>query len=227
MKNRKIKKTVLIVVSVILMFWSAIYYLSSFNYLYINIPCVGLTEYTFEEFINLHNIQTDEYYHKNTKTNNEFDIADLRSGNVNTMKGLSEFYYASQIESLQLNGTCISQISDLDNMTSLNDLFLNDTNIKSMDGLEGLNSLEHIYLDNTKIKTIENVENIRTDTSGKLIIFISGKVNSITEESYEYVMNPDNQTSISIFDSSKNLDLTFGCDTETTREDVEEQIDII
>lgn len=224
MKNKGIK----IILSMCVI-WIIIYNLKSFVSLDISysMPCVGLGEYSVGDFVDKHKDDESDYY-RGKVGNMTFDTTNMRSGNVNSMEGLSDLPYTGDIESMLLDGSCITQVEDIEGLTNLKRLSLNNTKLKTMEGLEGLNTLENLYLDDTNIKTVSNIENIRTNTNTKLYVTVGGKkVKSITEESYDYVMDPSNNITVDIYDYDRKLDLTINPVYGDTREEIEERIDIV
>ncbi|WOO86766.1 leucine-rich repeat domain-containing protein [Mollicutes bacterium LVI A0039] len=170
------------------------------------------------------------------------------------MDGIFDIPYFQEAKTLQLSGTCITEVKFFQELENLQTLWLSDTKIDSFDDLEGINSIIELDLDGTdiskieglenmnnlasldlmetQITTIENIENIRTDSTSELVIYFgswgNGKIpENITQESYEYTINPENNIRIEIFDD-QNCDLTIPDKYNgNSKEKVEECLNII
>ncbi|WOO86756.1 leucine-rich repeat domain-containing protein [Mollicutes bacterium LVI A0039] len=250
-KNRRIILLLMVIMSSI---WFIIYNLKSFNIYDTNFPCVGLTTYTIGEFYSKYSEDIDKDYYSDKNDYRSISISSGRSGNINSIDGIDDIPYFQEAKTLYLNGTCITEVKffqelenlqtlwlsdtkinsfeDLQGIENINELYLNGTDISKMEGLENMNNLWTLDLIDTQITTIENIENIRTDSSSELVIFFDtwkgGKhPESITEESYEYAINPENNISIIIFDD-QNCDLAItGKNYGDSKENVEECLNII
>ncbi|WOO86768.1 hypothetical protein RZE82_06510 [Mollicutes bacterium LVI A0039] len=136
------------------------------------------------------------------------------------------------LQTLRLSDTKINSFEDLHGIENINELYLEGTDISKFEGLENMNNLWTLDLSDTQITIIENIENIRTDSSSELVIFFDTWENgkhpkAITEESYEYAINPENNIRIKIFDD-QNCDLTItGKDYGDSKEKVEECLNIV
>lgn len=165
-----------------------------------SIPCTYFSEYSVGDYIddNLSNINDNFIFDESLTFDSssydellQFEMRDNR--NINSMKGLGKLENKNDIEGIDINHTCISSIQGLDEMSSLKAVDLSYNNIETTQGVENLEELEVLLLRWNPIETIENIEDIRSDTSHELLIQIDDdNLKYITQESYEYIINPEN-----------------------------------
>lgn len=182
-----------------------------------DLPCINLRKYSVGDLLEKNRISDDD---------TSFSLRKYPAGNVNSMEGLSNLPNPENIELLNLGETCIKRISDIEKLTNLKLLYMTDTKLNSLDGLENMNNLEELYVTGTNIDTISGIENIRTDPTKHLMIwFDSRKVRYITTESYDYVMNPENNVELILQDGEGMFAYTFGyTDLGTYQELVDENL---
>ncbi|WOO86765.1 hypothetical protein RZE82_06495 [Mollicutes bacterium LVI A0039] len=249
----KRKKLILLLMIIVSTTWFLLYNLKSFNVYGTNFPCVGLTNYTLGEFYDKYYEDLDKDFYQEDNIYKRWSISGMKSGNISSMEGLTEIPYFQEIKAIFLSGTCIKDIGDTSKMENLDVLSLNDTKIRNLDGfanmsnlmglylsdtkirkLEGLENMENLAvldLSGTKISTIENVENIRSNSSFELVIWVGSLydvkgVKNITQESYEYAINPENNIRIRVFNKNCKVTIT-GQDFGDSKEEIEACINIV
>lgn len=135
-------------------------------------------------------INGDDKVRVNTmKFNDNIDYKSIEIENkeINKIEGLNE---QEELKNLNLAFNEINKIEGLENLENLDTLDLSYNNISKIEGLESLTKINSIYLQGNPIRSLTNVEDVKS--SKDLTWYLPYSVESITQESYDYLKNNEN-----------------------------------
>lgn len=193
-----------------------------------DIPCTYFTEHNIGEYIEAHKQDMDKYYSSEPSGGEDMEYVNTfviwaGTGNVNSLEGIEQLDNKEEIEQIIIPGTCISQVEGLDTFPNLISVNLSHSNLTSTKSLEGLSKLEGANLYGNPIETIEGIEKIRTNTESKLYIKVGiDDLKYITQESYDYIMDPANNVTLQL--SSKSGNILINTSEKNPRNDVAEYL---
>ncbi len=155
---------------------------------------------TIDDHLNNILIRRDNKYDTTstlTKEEEEESIRIKRNWNVNKI-GTETTH--EEVKTMYILETCIYDFEGIETYPNIESIYFTETPIVRMDELIGTNNLRELSMTNTELNRISNVENIK-DNNEPLNIFIQGdKMRYITQSSYDYISDPNNNVGIFLRD---------------------------